>query len=66
MFSGSDRMHDVAYSVGSSHGASPARKQPSSARRYPKSALQKLLSMVEPIMHPLRNEQHDSEKDEVG
>jgi len=51
----SERMHDVA-----PHAPSD-RKQ----RYYPKSALQKLLSMVEPIMRPLTTEIFEHDKEEV-
>ena len=50
-------MHDVA-SMGSSE-----RKHRS---YHPRSALQKLLSMVEPIMRPLTIELYETEKEEVS
>ena len=51
-------MHDVA-----SMGSGSERKQHRSY--HPRSALQKLLSMVEPIMRPLTIELYETEKEEV-
>ena len=52
-------MHDVA----SSMGGGGERKH----RLYhPKSALQKLLSMLEPIMRPLTVDLYETDKEEVG
>ena len=52
-------MHDVA-----SMGSGSERKQHRSY--HPRSALQKLLSMVEPIMRPLTIELYETEKEEVN
>ena len=56
LFSASERLHDVA-----SRGPTDRK-----SRHYPKSALQKLLSMVEPIMRPLTSDLFEGDKEEVG
>lgn len=53
----SERLHDVA-----SRGPTSDRKN----KNCPKSALQKLLSMVEPIMRPLTNELFEGDKEEYS